>query len=104
MTGYSPSGRVALQVLALPLQHSSSDFGRGGVVFARVLDFLQSPQRQTGIDKVRVVGNELVPLKVSWHTDWAVSKLIDGRIHFVGVSLHDTRKGVVCFLDLANHN
>lgn len=99
-----PSGCVAFQVLALPFKHASPDLRGGRVMLARVLNVLQSAQWYVGVDKVGVAPDETSPLLVSGHSNWATAELLDSCVHLVSITLHDTGKSVVSFLNLADND
>jgi hypothetical protein len=102
--GYLPSGRVALQVFALPLQHAGPYFGGGWVMFAWVLNVFESAQRHVGVDKVWITLHKPGPLVVSGHGNWAGAELLNGGVHLVCVALQDAREGVVRLLHLTHDN
>jgi len=99
-----PSRSVALQVFALPFEHTGADLSSSWMMLARVLDILESAQRHVGVDKVRVALHELGPLMIARHGNGPAAKLLDSGVHLIGVALQDARKRVVRLLDLAHDN
>lgn len=99
-----PARCVALQVLALPLQHACSDLSSSWVMLAGVLDVFQLAQRHIWIDEVRVALDKLGPLKISRHADWAAAESFHGRVHLVCVALQNAGESIVRFLNFADHN
>jgi hypothetical protein len=102
--GDLPSGRVALQVLALPLQHASSNLSSGWVMLAGVLNVFQLAQRHIWVDKVRVAFNELGPLEIPGHCNRTAAKPFYGRICLICVALQDAGERIVCLLYFTNNN
>jgi len=99
-----PSGRIALQVFALPFEHTGPDLSSGWVVLARVLDIFESAQWHVWVDKVRVTSHESTPFVVPRHCNRSSAQLFDSVVHFICITLQDASEGIVCFLDFADDN
>ena len=74
------------------------------MVFAGILDILQSAQWHVGVDKVRVASNEFAPFEVARHGNWAVTQFLYRVVLLVGIALEDAGERIVGFLDFANDN
>lgn len=99
-----PSWRVALQVLALPLQHTSPNLNSSWVMLARVFNILQPAERHVGVHKMSIVSHKSTPLMIPGHRYGARAQPLNSVVHLVGIALQDCRKRVVCFLDFSNDN
>jgi len=99
-----PSGCIALQILALPLEHTGPYLGSSWMVLARVLDLFEPSQRHVWIDEVGIAPHESTPLMVPGHRNRASAQFLDGVISFVGVTLQDACKSVVSFLNLTDYD
>lgn len=97
-----PAWRVALKIFTLPFKHTRADLCGGGVVLAGVFYILEMTQRKLGINKMRVVSNEAVPLQVSWNRDGSSPQLLHSIVSFIGIPLQDASQSIVSLLDLPN--
>jgi hypothetical protein len=53
---------------------------------------------------VGIAPNEPSPLLISRHSNWTTAELLDRCVHLVSITLEDTGKSIVGFLDLANND
>jgi hypothetical protein len=67
---HPPAWRVALQILALALQHASAHFCCCRVEFTRILDVFDFAKRCVCADEVRVFVYKAGPFQVFWNGDW----------------------------------
>ena len=97
-----PTRAVRLEVLALALEHASSDLACCRVVLARVGDVLDATQWHVRRNKVRVVADESRPLLVLGHGDWATAEALNSLVGIVTFTLENARESVVGLLDLTD--
>lgn len=71
---------------------------------AGVVNLIRGPQGDIRINKLVIVGYEMHPLLVLGHGDWATTKLVDGIVRVVGLTLEDTSVRIVSLLDFPNNN
>jgi hypothetical protein len=97
-----PTRTVRLEVLALALEHASSDLACCRVVLARVGDVLDATQWHVRRNKVRVVADESRPLLVLGHGDWTTAEALYSLVGIVAFTLENARKSVVGLLNLTD--
>lgn len=71
---------------------------------AGVMNLIRGPQRNVGINELVIVGYEMHPLLVLGHGDWATTKLVDGIVRVLGLTLEDTSVRIVSLLNFSNNN
>lgn len=99
-----PPRCVALEILALAFQHSSSDLSCCRSVLSRVVDVLNTAERQSGVDKVGIGLDKARPFKVLGHSDGTSAKLLDGVVGIIALTLENAGHGIVCLLNLSHDN
>lgn len=97
-----PSGGVALQVFALPLEQAGPDLLGRVVILSGVVDLLRGALGDVRIDQPVVLNDEVGPLVILGHGDGPDTQLVDGRVGRVGLPLENTGVGIVGLLDLAD--
>ncbi len=101
---YIPTGCVALEILALPLQKTSANLLGSEMLLAGIMDLLGRAERNGRINNLVFVGDEVNPFLVLGHGNGAVAEFADKAQSIVSFALQDTSVGVVCLLDFANDN
>lgn len=71
-------------------------------MLAGVVNVLDSTQRQSGVDKVRICFDKLVPFEVFGHGDRAGAQVLHGVVSIVAFTFEDSSERIVRFLNLAN--
>lgn len=104
LRGILPARSVALEVLALALQHTGSNLGRGRVVLARVGNALHISERDSRVDQLVRVGDKCIPFVILGHRNRAGPQFIHSIVRLVGLTLEDTSVRIIRFLDLAYYN
>lgn len=74
------------------------------MIFARVIDVLNVPNRDPWVHKVITLCDEMIPFAVLGHRYWARPELIYSIIRHVCFPFEDAGVSIVSFLDLANDN
>jgi len=99
---HSPSRGITLEIFALALKHSSANLRGGGVLLAWITNVVDSTQRQSRVDKVRITLDEAGPLVVLGYGNRTASELLDSIIGVVTLTSENTCKSVVRLLNLAD--
>lgn len=99
-----PSWSVALQIFALPLEHTRFNLACCGVVFAWIGDIFDSADWEPRINEVFVIVDKSVPFTIFWHGKRARLKLFKHVICFIGFSLDNPSICTVSLLDFTYNN
>jgi hypothetical protein len=99
-----PACRVTLEVLALALQESGSNFLCRKVVLAWIMNLLWGSQRDARVNELIIVGYEVNPFLVLGHGDGPVTELLNDAVSVIRLTLQNTGVGIVGLLDLTDDN